>query len=239
MAQVRLRQAVTVVTAVIILVAFVSSLDGPASARVSAAPAHTQQDGAEAVAEIIERVGTAYAAMSVYFDRGVVTITHPGEAPWEPTQRFSTEFERNRHFKWTSDLGRNDVYGVVADGTQVFHVWNRKREAMDSIDAALGRGVGVSHLTSDWVPALLMPEAISHSVLRATLERGSGSRRLPDEVLNGRPCFVVGAAGEGFQLRVWISKRDYLIRRIEQRYPRYNSITTTDYTPQTDISLAP
>ncbi len=191
------------------------------------------------LANILERLSTTYAAMSVYIDRGIVTITHPGESRSEPTQTFTTRFDRSGRFTWTSDLGRRDEYRIVSEGARVVHVWNGTRETMASVGDAIGRGAGVSHLSSVWVPALLMPDVLRGRGLLGMLSRAAGSSRLPDEAVNGRLCFVIAFADDGADFRIWISKRDFLLRRIEQRDARYNSITTTDYTPQTDISLSP
>ncbi len=212
---------------------------GSAIVTALAAPTSMQQEDRLGLAEILKKLGDTYAAMSVYIDRGVVTTTHPGEAPWEPTQTFTTHFERAKTFTWTSDLGRHDTYGVVFDGARVVHVWNRKREVMTNVGDAIGRAAGVSHLSSVWVPGLLMPDALELGGLRGRFQRATKSSRLPDEAVNGRSCFVIESTLDGADVRVWISKRDFLIRRIEQRYARYNSITTTDYTPQTDIALTP
>lgn len=211
----------------------------PPAATVPPATVLLQQDTAMGFSEILEGLGHTYASMSVYSDRGTVTTTYPGETRREPTQTFTTQFERSKRFTWTSDLGRHGEYGVVVDGTRVAHIWNRQRETMNSVDDAVSRSAGVSQLSSVWVPALLMPDAIPDSGLRGRFSRATSASRLPDETLNGRQCFVIASSLDGSDVRVWISKRDFLIRRIEQRYARYNSITTTDYAPQTDISLSP
>lgn len=209
-------------------------------ATVPLTPVATQQVDAMALSEILERVGTTYAAMSVYIDRGTVTTTHPGETPWEPTHTFTTKFERSKKFSWTTDLGRHDTYRIEFDGVRVVSTWNAEREVMTSIGHAIGAAAGISHLSSIWIPGLLLrPETLEMGGLRGRFRRATSASRLPDEVLNGRPCFVIGSSLDGSDVRVWISKRDFLVRRIEQRYARYNSITTTDYTPQTDISLNP
>ena len=212
---------------------------GPSTAMALLAPTWMQEADTLGLADILERLSRTYAAMSVYIDRGHVTTNHPGESWSEPTQTFTTHFERFTAFTWTSDLGRHDEYGVVLDGARVVHIWNGTRTTMASVGDAIGRGAGVSHLSSVWIPALLMPDALPGRGLRGLSSRATSASRLPDEAINGRPCLVIAFTDDGATFRVWVSTPDFLIRRIEQRYARYNSTTTTDYTPQTDISLAP
>ena len=223
----------------VLYVATVCAVAGPSTATALLAPAWMQEADTLGLAEILERLSGTYAAMSDYVDRGHGTTKHPGEAWSEPPQTFTTHFTRFTAFTWTSDLGRGDEYGVVVDGARVVHVWNGTRTTMTSVGDAVGRGAGVSHLSSVWIPALLMPDALQGRGLRGLISRATSATRLPDEAVNERPCFVIAFTDDGATFRVWISRRDFLIRRIEQRYARYNSITTTDYTPHTDISLTP
>jgi hypothetical protein len=84
-----------------------------------------------------------------------------------------------------------------------------------------------------------MPDLLPGTGLPAVFRRASATARLRDDEANGQQCFVLRAQDSRLELKVWIGTRDHLVRRIEHRSLGRDVVTTTDYTPQTDISLNP
>lgn len=189
--------------------------------------------------EILRRVGDTYARLAGYYDRGICMV-HSARLPaLNVTQRFATRFERSKYFNWTSDLGRKTDYQITFDGVKVVtHSYGRRQERSDLGDAIAG-ATGISDAAAFWVPTLLMPELIPRAGLLVEFRRADTTMRLPDEDVAGQRCFVLRAQTGQAYVKAWISTRDFLIRRIEDRNAGRDEITTTDYTPQTDISLTP
>lgn len=190
------------------------------------------------LAAILRRLAQTYSALPAYRDRGI-SVVHSSRYPsLNSTQRFTTEFERSRHFSWVSDLGKNDDYRITFDGVKVFERFYGRQKEVASLGNALVGAIGISNVAAAWVPTLLMPEVLSDVGLLPAIRRGSAAQQ-NDDGAGGHRCFVLQARDNRLEVRVWISQKDFLVRRIEHRSAGRDVVTTTDYTPQTDISLTP
>ena len=219
----------------------ISVCAGVASALGAPAAATNQGQQLDVLdlATILRRTGQTYAAMGVYRDRGVSVVRSSRYPELNTTERFATEFERSRHFSWVSDLGKKTDYRITLDGSRVIELFYGRRQEVPTVGEAIAGASGISHLAAAWIPTLLMPEAIPGSGLLPAFRRASSSSRLPDQEAGGQQCFVVQAQDIRLQVRVWIGRRDFLVRRVEHRSEGRDVVTTTDYTPGTDISLDP
>ncbi|MEQ1727381.1 MAG: hypothetical protein ABL982_03290, partial [Vicinamibacterales bacterium] len=188
---------------------------------------------------ILRRLGQRYAAMGVYRDRGVSIVRSSRYPELNTTQRFATEFERSRHFSWVSDLGKKDDYRITFNGVRVVEQFYGRRKEVPTLGEAIAGATGISNVAATWIPTLLMPDVLPGVGLLPAFRRASSPARLPDEEAGGQQCFVLQAQDIRLQVRVWISRRDFLVRRVEHRSEGRDVVTTTDYTPQTDISLGP
>lgn len=188
---------------------------------------------------ILQRLGRTYSAMTVYRDRGVSTVQYSRSPELDITQRFATEFERAKHFSWVSDLGKKNDYRITFDGLRVVERFYGRQEEVPTLGDAIASATGISHIAATWVPTLLMPEMLPGTGILPTFRRASLATRLPDDQAGGQRCFLLRAQDSRLEVRVWIGTRDFLVRRIEHRSLGRDAITTTDYTPQTDIALTP
>ena len=85
-------------------------------------------------------------------------------------------------------------------------------ETPRSLDFGVAGATGVSSGSAHTIPALLLPDQITGAKLAAMIDL----TRLPDETLDGTPCFKLhGKYGFGEQpTTLWLEKATYLIRRI-------------------------
>jgi len=188
---------------------------------------------------ILRRLGQRYAAMGVYRDRGVSIVRSSRYPELNTTQRFATEFDRSRHFSWVSDLGKKTDYRITFDGSRVIELFYGRRHEVQTLGEAIAGATGISNTAATWIPTLLMPEVLPGVGLLPAFRRSSSSARLSDEEAGGQQCFVLQAQDIRLQVRVWVSRGDFLVRRVEHRSEGRDVVTTTDYTPRTDISLDP
>ncbi len=211
------------------------SLDASASAYQAVAPHSDALD----IQGILQRVGRTYAALAGYYDRGVCTVFSSRLPELNTTQRFATRFERSKYFSWTSDLADKSAYRITFDGVRVVRQWYGRSTELSKLSDAIAGATGISDSAAFWVPTLLMPEMIPSAGLIPEFTRAASTTRLPDEYIAGERCFVLRAQDGLAYVHVWISMRDFLIRRLVHRNAGRDEVTTTDYTPQTDISLTP
>ena len=85
-------------------------------------------------------------------------------------------------------------------------------ESPPSLDHGVGGATGVSSGSAHTIPVLLLPDQITGARLSAMTDL----TRLPDETLDGTPCFKLdGKYGFGHTpTTLWLEKATYLVRRI-------------------------
>jgi outer membrane lipoprotein-sorting protein len=172
---------------------------------------------------IIKTMTERYAAASTYQDVGVVEITTGASLPTRSTDvAFKLHFSRPRklRFEW-ADLGALAFFGktvVWSDGERTFSHYRTepgKVEQKEDLGMGIAGATGVSLGSAATVPSLLLKNIAGFSP--ADLERISlkGQERFEDE-----DCFVL----EGFHptsepWRLWVGKRDFLLRKIRTGLP--------------------
>ena len=173
--------------------------------------------------QILDRMATTYATCKSYRDSGVVTNDfgpHSAGEHFPPhidIKPFRTAFVRPDQFRFEYDNPTPDKpYIVWAKGGEVRTWWYIKPgvEKLPSLDLGVAGATGVSGGSAHTIPMLLLPDRLTGAKLSAMIDL----TRLPDESLDGTPCFKLqGKYGFGNQpTTLWLEKATYLVRRIAQ-----------------------
>ena len=107
-------------------------------------------------------------------------------------------------------------------------------EKPKSLALALGGAAGVSSNSSLSVPQLLLPEKMGWRRLALT-----DPKRAKDGKLNKAECFRVEGKYGGNPITVWIDKKTYLVRRIDEqaKFDDFRTEQTTTYEPIIDKKI--
>lgn len=192
--------------------------------------------------QILDKMTTTYATCKSYRDSGVVTNDFGPHSAGDNFPRhvdvkpFRTAFVRPDQFRFEYYDGTPEkLYIVWAKGGEVRRWWYIKTgvEKEPSLDLSLGGATGVSGGSAHTIPALLLPDQVGGAKLLAMIDL----TRLPDESLEGTPCFKLqGKYGFGNQPRtVWLEKATFLVRRIAERTGLAKN--TTDYRPEVNKDI--
>jgi hypothetical protein len=192
--------------------------------------------------QILDKMATTYATCKSYRDSGVVTNDFGPHSRAENYPRhidvkpFRTAFERPDRFRFEyDDPTPEKPYIVWAKVGEVRTWWYIKRgvEKLSSLDLGVAGATGVSSGSAHTIPSLLLPDQITGAKLSAMIDLA----RLPDESLDGTPCFKVqGKYGFGNQPRtVWLEKATFLVRRIAGGTGLAKN--TTDYRPEVNKDI--
>jgi outer membrane lipoprotein-sorting protein len=173
--------------------------------------------------QILDKVAATYATCKSYRDSGVVTNDFGPHAAGDRFPRhidvkpFRTAFVRPDQFRFEYDNPTPEKpYIIWAKGGEVRRWWYIKPgvEKLPSLALGVAGATGVSSGSAHTIPALLLPDQITGAKLSAMIDL----TRLPDESLDGTPCFKLhGKYGFGNQpTTLWLEKATYLVRRIAQ-----------------------
>jgi outer membrane lipoprotein-sorting protein len=194
--------------------------------------------------QILDKVAATYATCKSYRDSGVVTNDFGPHSAGDNFPRhvdvkpFRTAFVRPDQFRFEHDDGTPEKpYIVWAKGSEVRTWWYIKPgvEKPSSLDEGIAGATGVSSGSAHTIPMLLLPDRLTGAKLSAMTDL----TRLPDETLDGTPCFKLeGKYGFGNQPRtVWFEKATFLLRRIAGQSGLNKS--TTDYRPEVNNEIPP
>ncbi len=192
--------------------------------------------------QILQKMATTYATCKSYRDSGVVTNDFGPHAAGDHFPRhvdvkpFRTAFVRPGQFRFEyDDSDPEKPYIVWAKAGEVRTWWYIKPgvESQPSLDDGIAGATGVSGGSAHTIPALLLPDRLTGAKLSAMTDL----TRLPDETLDGTPCFKLeGKYGFGNQPRtVWFEKATFLHRRIAEQSDLNKS--TTDYQPEVNKEI--
>ena len=192
--------------------------------------------------QILDRMATTYATCKSYRDSGVVTNDFGPHSAGDNFPRhvdvkpFRTAFVRPDQFRFEyDDATPEKPYIVWAKAGEVRTWWYIKPgvENPSSLDVGIAGATGVSSGSAHTIPTLLLPDQITGAKLSAMTDL----TRLPDETLDGTPCFKLeGKYGFGNQPRtVWFEKATFLLRRIAGQSGLNKS--TTDYRPEVNKEI--
>ncbi len=194
-----------------------------ACAVVTGIPAEKESTDGLTAQQIIDKMATTYATCKSYRDSGVVTNDFGPHRAGDRFPRhvdvkpFRTAFVRPNHFRFEYDNPTPEKsYIVWAKAGEVRKWWyvDPGVEKVSSLDQALAGATGVSGGSAHTIPVLLLPDQLTGAKLSAMKDL----TRLPDETVDGTPCFKLqGKYGFGNQARtVWFEKATFLLQRIDE-----------------------
>ncbi len=143
----------------------------------------------------------------------VTTMLRTNQPAFVQANKFELKLGRPSLYqvRWTaSPVGNHGHRGAVwtDGGTNWFWMNGSTPEARASRELTLGAGVGISQNVTGWLPTLFFGNA-------SWVEALGDLRLEPDAVIEGEPCAVLVGTFRGSSTRLWISKRDFLLRQVE------------------------
>ena len=192
--------------------------------------------------QILDKMATTYATCKSYRDSGVVTNDFGPHSAGDNFPRhvdvkpFRTAFVRPDQFRFEYDNPNPEKpYIIWAKGGEVRRCWYIKPavENLPSLELGIAGATGVSGGSAHTIPALLLPDQVGGAKISAMIDL----TRLPDESVDGTPCFnLQGKYGFGnTPMTVWLEKATFLVRRIAEGTRLAKN--TTDYRPEVNKDI--
>jgi outer membrane lipoprotein-sorting protein len=191
--------------------------------------------------QILDRMVKAYAGCKTYRDSGVVKtvfVQNTGNRTVE--KPFSTAFVRPDRFRFEYKETGNQKsrYIIWSNGKDVQTSWDIKPgiQKPASLDLALAGGTGVSSSSAHTIPALLMPDKVSGRSLTSITDL----KRAEDGKLEKVECFRIDGTYADAPITLWIEKKSYLVRRIDEqrKFDNFRTEQTTTYEPSIEDKIA-
>ena len=184
--------------------------------------------------QILDRMAKAYADCKSYRDSGVVTTVFVMDTGKRTVEKpFTTAFVRPELFRFEYK-NKNRRYLISANGQNVQTWWDLKPgiQKPESLQLAVGGATGVSGGSAARIPAMLMPGKL----------KGWGgvhisdAKRIKDGKLENVECFRLEGKYADNPITLWIDKKSYLVRRIDQqtKFDDFRTEQTTTYDPTID-----
>jgi outer membrane lipoprotein-sorting protein len=188
-------------------------------AGYSLAQEPSQQRGADITAdEILGKMADEYLNAKSYQDTGFVQIRSgkPSATKNRILNTFSTFFARpeSYRFQWRTDEEADNGWKVIWTTGNFFSTLNVNGERELEMDrgTTIAKSAAVTRGASQTVAALL-----SGTVRGFRLSSMTQVTLIKKEIFDGENCYVLrGHHPLGFSIDVWISKSDFLIRKIRQ-----------------------
>src|SRR6185312_13830343 len=147
--------------------------------------------------ELLAATEEGYRSISVYRDRGRVTVRTGGATPFVDERAFATEFIRPDPFRFELQYrhhagARLRKFVVCAASGDTRIEWNvaQQYRQPNSLSAALAAATGISYGAARAIPGLLMEEVGGRKATDLT-----GVISLGDDLLDGVACHrIVGHA---------------------------------------------
>lgn len=187
--------------------------------------------------QIVDRMVKAYTDCKSYRDSGIVKtvfVLKGGNTTVE--KPFTTAFVRPDRFRfeYKEKIGDQQMRFIIWSNVKGVKTWWGLKPGIatpESLELALGGAAGVSSLSSLNIPQLLMPEKMGWRRLALT-----SPKRAKDGKLGKVECFrVEGKFGDN-PITLWIDKKSYLVRRIDEqaKFDNFRTEQTTTYDPIID-----
>lgn len=165
---------------------------------------------------ILKKSADRYATYSSYQDEGVVITTyHEATGGRIDKLSFKLFFSRpNRfRFEWLDYyLQESGLLKVVwSDGADAFVYWEPDRyEKKESLELIIAGATGISGGSAYTIPRLLIPAIEGWALTELTKTVLVG-----EEIFEGEVCYRIKGFDSGDDLtEIWISKTDFLIRKV-------------------------
>jgi len=194
---------------------------------------------AQDVSSIILKTEANYSSLKVYLDSGkVISSFYNNARPHKSALIFKTAYKNTGVFNFEFyPLGSDRLHIVNRDeNNKVMVLDGFTVKSGSTFSLAMAGGTGISSGSAIMIPNLLMPDAIKTKA-RNLFHRISDIKLEPSEVINGSPCYKLtgkeNVMDKDGYLMIWISKKDYLIRKIEtdRKINDFRVRTTFLYTP--------
>ncbi len=206
----------------------------PALNKVVERGAELRQPDGPSARQIIERMAKAYTDCKAYQDSGVVKTLFIEDGGNRTVEKpFTTAFVRagRLRFEFTDTIGKRPMrYIVWSDGKEVQTWWDVAPgiKKPESLRLALGGAAGVSGNASLNIPQLLLPDQFNWRRLAPT-----DAKRDEDGKLDRVECFRVEGKYGGNPITLWIDKKLYLVRRIDEKakFDTFRTEQTTTFAP--------
>jgi outer membrane lipoprotein-sorting protein len=170
---------------------------------------------------IVEKMAAQYANASSYQDTGVVQDSLAEDTNrLEEIIKFKTFFARPHflRFEWTDrDIATTEerLNVVWNDGKDTYHYYSWDDPAVErtkNIGLGIAGATGISRGSAHTVPALLMEEIGGFRLIEM-----SNLSMIGEERFEGEDCYLIrGYHPHNFPIDMWISKRDFLLRKIKK-----------------------
>jgi RNA polymerase sigma factor (sigma-70 family) len=211
------------------------------------APAARAAETPQTPEAILARMIKTYADARSYEDEGEAVLVFKGEQPGRTVKRpFATKFVRPKLFRYefserTGDgEGDRNRYVIWTDAApeSAKTWWTIRPEVQENpLALAVGAAVGVSGGTSQEVPGLLMPKAISS---RASLGWLKEAKLAGEEAVEKAPCYKIeGKNVVGQPETTWVDKETYLLKKTLSKIqiPGNTVEQTTTYRPKLNVEI--
>lgn len=218
--------------------------DNCAAYRTTSAPGILPRP---ASAEILKRMGNAYATAKSYRDEGEVIVEKrpPGAALYQEHAKFRTRFSSPKHFLFdqTKIGGGNERYVIWSDGERFSTWWSAT-----GVHEKYERGKGLQAFSVSAFPTMgavmqIAPLLFATSDLVGPVRSMTDAELLGVEATGDRCLYKLSArirlnhwAEADRETVVWIDASDFLIRKIVEETPSNAAVgqvdrTTTILTP--------
>ena len=194
---------------------------------------------------IIKRMADIYKNCTSYFDSGTVTTTfYTAKAPYADKISFTTAFRRpwRFRFEYTSESSSAKVkQHVIWVKNKEVLVWKDVKPEVEketSLGDAIADAVAKSGGAAQTIPVLIGANEVGGRSLADLLQ----IKRIEDSSQDGVMCYRIQGkrmpASTSF-VTLWISKKTFLIHRIDSAHKSSNfrTETTKIYKPRINITI--
>jgi hypothetical protein len=161
----------------------------------------------------------AYGHLKTYTDSGKLVQTFLTDHPHKTATVFKTAYVNTGdiNFEYYIPGNSNSLYTINRTNNIVKTWWGivNRTDAPVSMPHALGAAAGVSGGTSMIVPELLLTADFKNNNLYKNITK----RVLAAvEQVNGKDCYKITGTNLRGPITIWIGKKDFLIRKIEDEH---------------------
>lgn len=172
------------------------------------------------VSSVIEKTELAYAKAERYLDSGKVvsTFKNAGIPPTSTAIYFKTAYSNSGQFNFEYyKLGQsNSLYTINRDKNKIVQSWwgiNNKTRTYPTLEEALNTAQGVSTLTSTMIPKFLFAKSgtLGLNIFNVMKDHVLVTPEIVSEIL----CYKLSGTYKNGTAIIWISQKDFLIRRVD------------------------
>jgi hypothetical protein len=161
----------------------------------------------------------AYGHLKTYSDSGKLIQTFLTANPHKTAIVFKTAYVNTGdiNFEYYVSGNSSSLYTINRTNNAVKTWWGilNRTEAPANMQRALGAALGVSGGTSMIVPGLLLTADFKNSNLYSNISKRAVAAI---EQVNGKDCYKITGTNMRGPITVWIGKKDFLIRKIEEEH---------------------